>query len=65
MKPGPCYNCKDRVFGCYHTCEAYQTWRAEWDDLQEKKRAANKTRDMIDNYVLERNNRWKKGRGKK
>lgn len=45
----PCYECEDRVFGCFGSCERYQTWLAEV-------RAKNK-KNVVVAYVQERMDR--------
>lgn len=33
MKPAPCYECPNRVFNCHGSCEKYQEYRKERQEL--------------------------------
>lgn len=35
MNP-PCKDCPNRHPGCHGSCEKYQTWRKEWEQLKER-----------------------------
>ena len=37
MNP-PCKDCPNRHPGCHGSCEKYQTWRKEWEQLKERER---------------------------
>ena len=34
----PCHNCPKRYPGCHASCDAYKSWKAEWDELRERER---------------------------
>jgi len=42
----PCYECENRVFGCYHKCDIYQTWLADY--------RAKTRKSVVAAYVSER-----------
>lgn len=37
MNP-PCKDCPNRHPGCHGSCEKYQIWRKEWEQLKERER---------------------------
>ena len=64
MIESPCYECENRIFGCYHSCEAYKTWRERFDAIQRKRRDMKRTDDMMKTYIVEQNERWRRRRGR-
>lgn len=38
MLSGPCKDCEERELGCHSHCIAYKKFRAEIDEISEKKR---------------------------
>lgn len=38
MPSGPCKDCEERELGCHSHCIAYKKFRAEMDEISEKKR---------------------------
>lgn len=63
MKPSPCIDCPDRVFGCWANCDRYREWKAE-DDKRRDARKKAKDREYMFNDFKARSVRKTKGRQK-
>lgn len=57
----PCYKCTERHFKCHAECEKYADWKAEFEQLKQKR----KNETEFFRYYVERKERKEKQKGKK
>lgn len=62
MTKNKCKNCDHREVGCHSTCPDYLAWKAEREDVKEKRRKDATLNANFYNFKMEQVKKFKKNR---